>query len=93
MDWRIVLRRNVFQGGGGIEIGMPFAPSAASHNAQTISSVLIEGNTLTDGACNVTAKPMPTGADINGYLACAPACAVEGVAFAGNSLIGVRTCS
>jgi hypothetical protein len=92
LDWRIVLRRNRFHGGGGIGIGSAWDAASPKHAAQTTSSVLVEENVLEDGACNVTVRPMPAGASINEYLKCAPACAVEGVAFVENSLAGAQAC-
>ena len=59
LDWRIVLRRNRFEGGSGIGIGSRQSPhpTPTPTPAQTISSVLIEHNVLEAGACNLTTRP------------------------------------
>eukprot|EP01044_Picomonas_judraskeda_P000385 COSAG03_NODE_17_length_21787_cov_46.088436_9_plen_829_part_00 len=84
---RIVLRGNVFEGGSGIQLAVESA------QAQTNANVLVDSNLL-QGTCNLTTRPMPTGADINDYLQCTVngTCRLHDIVLHGNELSAVRSC-
>ena len=87
LNARIVLRANLFEGGGGVQLAIESA------QAQTSSNVLVDSNLL-QNTCNLTARPMPVGADINEYLPCAVngTCRVRDIVLHGNELSAVRSC-
>jgi hypothetical protein len=82
LDTRIVVRGNVFDGGGGVQLGLDNQnPNPKYSHITSLGNVLVDSNTLSGGACNLTTQPMPTGADIADYELCS---AVRPVASAGN---------
>eukprot|EP00037_Helgoeca_nana_P022329 m.227956 g.227956 ORF g.227956 m.227956 type:complete len:886 (+) comp25960_c0_seq1:298-2955(+) len=95
LNWRVVVRGNRFYGGGGIQLGVSASPSSTGEvAAQTNGNILVDSNWLGPGTCNLTSAPMPSGADINGFLPCSKlnACALRDVVLHGNSLQQVRSC-
>jgi hypothetical protein len=93
LNSRVVLRGNVFEGGGGVAIGIKQPDDKPGKtSAQTDGNVLVDSNVLTDHACNITTRPMPAGADINDYLVCGENCSVYDVVLHGNQLGTAKSC-
>ena len=95
LDSRIVVRGNVFEGGGGVQLGLANINPNPKHSTITsLGNVLVDSNVLGGGACNLTTRPMPGvgAADINGYEMCGSNCSLHNIVLYGNKLQAVKSC-
>eukprot|EP01052_Picozoa_sp_SAG31_P003508 SAG31_NODE_136_length_23089_cov_8.825924_2_plen_898_part_00 len=101
LDTRIVLRGNLFHGGGGVQLGLSNQnPNPKYSHITSLGNVLVDSNVLSDGACNLTTQPMPAGADIANYELCSAArpvvsagnCSFHDIVLHNNVLEAVRSC-
>ena len=94
LDSRIVVRGNVIDGGGGVQLGLANPnPNPVYSHTTSLGNVLIDSNVLKGGACNLTTRPMPGGSeDWGDYELCGSNCSFHDIVLHSNALEAVRSC-